>query len=395
MALFDLWKNSPDQLRDKQIHQLIAFSGAGKLRDGSPCSDELRAFLSMVPSSALAAYADQCLSDTFTDSGLALQDVVNEIGSRLGAEVIPGRYRGKAKEIGFDGLWIFPNGQSIVVEVKTTDAYRIDLNVVAGYQRELVDAGRIEDDASSILLVVGRQDTGDLEAQIRGSRFAWDIRIISVDALNRLVATKEEVEDPVIIDRIHSILIPREFTRLDEIANILFSAAEDIKQEASPAEDAEQEIDAEQSKEPKFKPVAFHEACAARLEKYLGESLIKRSRASYHSVDKSIRVNCAVSKEHDPEKNPNYWYAFHPHQRDYLSEGVNSFVVFGCGSSKRVLVIPFNDFIKWLDGTWTTEKEDRYYWHVVIDRNGDKYSLRRRKGLDCIDLTMYLLPAEV
>ena len=127
MALLDLWKGSPDQLRDKQIHQLIAFAGGGKLKDGSPCSDELRGFLSMVPSSALAAYSDQCLSDPFSDSGLALQDVVNEIGSRLGAEVIPGKYRGNVKEIGFDGLWRFPNGHSIVVEVKTTDAYRIDL----------------------------------------------------------------------------------------------------------------------------------------------------------------------------------------------------------------------------------------------------------------------------
>ena len=85
-----------------------------------------------------------------------------------------------------------------------------------------------------MLLVVGRQDTGDLEAQIRGSRYAWDIRIVSVDALLRLMKIKEEVEDPLIVQRIHSILIPREFTRLDEIADVLFSAAEDIKQDEGP-----------------------------------------------------------------------------------------------------------------------------------------------------------------
>ena len=131
MALLDLLKKSPDQVQDKQVQQLIAFVGARKLVDDSDCSREFRAFLGSVPSSNLKDYADQCLSYTFTDSGLALKDIVNEIGSRLGADVTPGRYRGSSKHLGFDGLWKYPNGHSIVMEVKTTDAYRIDLNTIA------------------------------------------------------------------------------------------------------------------------------------------------------------------------------------------------------------------------------------------------------------------------
>ena len=183
MALLDLWNKSPEQLADKQVQQLIAFSGAGKLLDGSNCSQEFRSFLASVPSENLAEYADQCLTQTFQDSGFALQDIVNEVGARLGAEVSRGRYRGTSNHIGFDGLWQFGNGHSIVVEVKTTDAYRIDLHVIAGYRKALIQSDSITEANSSMLLVVGRQDTGDLEAQIRGSRHAWDVRIISVDAL--------------------------------------------------------------------------------------------------------------------------------------------------------------------------------------------------------------------
>jgi len=395
MALLDLWKDSPNQLRDKQISQLIAFAGSGKLRDGSPCSEELRSFLSMVPSESLAAYANQCLSESFTDSGLALQDVINEVGARLGAEVTPGRYRGKPKEIGFDGLWEFPKGQSIIVEVKTTDAYRIDLKVVAGYRKALIDVNQIDKDSSSILLIVGRQDTGDLEAQIRGSKFAWDVRIISIGALNRLVAIKEEVEDPLIIERIHNILIPHEFTRLDAIADVLFSAAEDIRHEPGSDEETASGGEDTKTKEPKFTPVAFHDACVSRVEKSLGENLIKRTRASYHTSDKTTRINCAVSKEYNPDKSPGYWYAFHPHQQEYLSGGEKSFVVFGCGASKRILMIPFNEFDKWIDGLNITEKEDRFYWHVHVDRVGEQYSLKRKKGYEPIDLTQYLLSADV
>jgi hypothetical protein len=133
MALLDMLKKSPDQVKDKQVQQLIAFAGAGKLIDESACSIEFRAFLSNIPSPYLKNYADHCLNQSFTDSGLTLQDIVNEIGSRLGAEVTAGRYRGTSKHLGFDGLWKFSNGHSIVIEVKTTDAYRIDLNTIADY----------------------------------------------------------------------------------------------------------------------------------------------------------------------------------------------------------------------------------------------------------------------
>lgn len=390
MALLDLWRQSPDQLRDKQLPRLIAFAGNGRLLDGSECSGELRAFLASVPSSPLAAYAEQCLSQSFTDSGLALQDVINEIGRRLGAEVIPGRYRGTAGQVGFDGLWAFPNGHSIVIEVKTTDAYRIDLGTIANYRRSLVEAHTIPESASSMLLVVGRQDTGDLEAQIRGSRHAWDLRIISVQALIRLLTLKEEVEDPQIIQRIHSILIPREFTRLDEIADILFSATEDIKLET--AADVVGLPDEPKTKEPKFTPVAFHEACIDRVQAFLGKPLVKQSRARYSSPDRSIVVNCAVSKEHDPDARPNYWFAFHPHQRDFLHNSDEAFVVFGCGSSDRVLLIPFDDFEPWLAQTWTTDADTRSYWHVVIHRREGRYFLHLKKGETNIELTHYLIP---
>ncbi|MDX1563655.1 MAG: putative Ig domain-containing protein, partial [Gammaproteobacteria bacterium] len=50
------------------------------------------------------------LESSFSNSGLALQDIVNEVARRLGFDVEPGRYRGKKGEIGFDGLWRSPEG---------------------------------------------------------------------------------------------------------------------------------------------------------------------------------------------------------------------------------------------------------------------------------------------
>jgi len=159
-----------------------------------------------------------------------------QAGRRLGFTVEDGRYRGQAGHIGYDGIWRFPDGHAVIIEVKTTDAYRIDLDTIAGYRRALIRQGSVQEQSSSMLIVVGREDTGDLEAQIRGSRHAWDMRLISVDSLMRLMVLKEEVEEPRTIRRIYDILIPREFTKLDSIVEIIFSTAEEVKHEEQPTE---------------------------------------------------------------------------------------------------------------------------------------------------------------
>ncbi len=259
MALTELWKTAQKEIREKHIQQVIGFAGEGKLRDGGPASNEFRDFLALVPSSFLSRYAGECLANKFDASGFALQDVINEVGKRLGFRVEQGRYRGLPGEIGFDGLWFSPDSSALVVEVKTTDAYRIDLETVAAYRRNLVASQRVKESNCSILIIVGRNDTGDLEAQVRGSRHAWDIRLISIDGLLRLMQLKEELEDPRIIDKIRRVLMPQEFTKVDGIIDLAFSTAEDVKNEEVIAEEAGED-DASRHK-PKLTPVNFREAC--------------------------------------------------------------------------------------------------------------------------------------
>ncbi|MGQ9870462.1 hypothetical protein, partial [Leptodesmis sp.] len=83
-----------------------------------------------------------------TTQGFALQDVVNQLGRRLGFQVVDGRYRGTKGDIGNDELWQFPNGHHVVVEIKTTDAYRIDTKSIAEYRRNLISNGKISEEFS-------------------------------------------------------------------------------------------------------------------------------------------------------------------------------------------------------------------------------------------------------
>ena len=384
MALIDLWKRSREELAGKRLAQIIGLAGSGKLRDDNDASQEFRHLLSNVPTDLLVEYADQCLSDKFDDSGLALQDIVNQLGKRLGFSTTEGRYRGTTSQIGFDGIWRSPEAHSLIVEVKTTDAYRIDLNVIAGYRRALIAEDKVSEEESSMLIVVGRQDTGDLEAQIRGSKHAWDVRLISLDALCRLVKLKEKLEDPATVGKVYDVLMPREFTKVDGIIDLVFSTTEEAREETEPLEDEEEG--------PQFVPVNFHEACARRIEKSLGVSLIRLTKASFTNSEAAITVVCAVSREYTTQRGPGYWFAFHPHQRALLAKAAKPYVAFGCASAETLLLIPFGQFDSWISGFNTTTTDDgRMYWHVHLRRESKGMLLNRKKGFDRIDVSSYLI----
>lgn len=394
MALTSFWLSSESELSTKHVQAMVGLAGEGRLRDSGGASAEFREFLSVIPIDQLARYAFECLGEEkFADGGRALQDIINEVGRRLGFTVENGLYQGKSGAVGFDGLWSNKEGMSIIVEVKTTDTYSIDLDTLANYRKALVEAGKVSGGTSSILIVVGRADTGSWEAQVRGSRHAWDIRLISVQALLRLMQIKHDLDDPSVIERIQTVLRPREFTKLDEIVELVFYAAEDVKKEAELAdaeEDDEDDPQAEDAKKPKFIPVNFRDACAARLSQVWHTPLIKRSFAHYSSADETIGAFCLNSREHKRAGFPSFWFALHPHQVEALKKHAKASLALGCRSVDYMIVIPFSELESWLPKMWTTTREERSYWHiVVIDNNGPK--LRLTKPATPVDLSRFVL----
>jgi hypothetical protein len=391
MSLLSMWKSNKDEFTQKQIQQLVSVAGDGSLRDGNKTSKELREFLAAISTDDLARHLSSCLDSSFNDSGLVLQDIINELGSRLDYDVSPGLYRGKTGEIGFDGIWK-AGGDHLIVEVKTTDAYTIDLNRIANYRKELIKKGTILE-SSSILMVVGRKDTNSLEAQVRGSRYAWDIRIISADALLRLVKTKESADNKETISKIRSILTPLELTKLDFVVDLLATTAADIQEATSDDEEEHGEVavDRGSKKEKKFTPVAFNEEVAKAAEKHLKLALKKTTRSLYISSDQSTSVRALVSKEHEKPDSSGYWYAFHPYYKDPLNEHKKNYIAFGCGSPDKILIFPLDLFIEWLPKMNTTERDDRMYWHVQYQEQKGTFKLHLKEGAIPPDVTKYLI----
>jgi hypothetical protein len=198
----------------------------------------------------------------------------------------------------------------------------------------------------SILIVVGREDTGELEAQIRGSRHAWDIRLISTDALVKLVQLKEGAEGPDTAHKIRNVLVPMEYTRLDGLIDVVFTTAKDVEAVAEIApDDEEEEADAtssptEQDSEqgskaaPQFTEYKLIQAKREDIMNALGRRennpLIKKNGALYWNSEHTIQAACTVSKRYTKKGALPYWYAYHPTWDAFLGEVKNSFLVLGC-----------------------------------------------------------------
>ncbi|HXA15466.1 MAG TPA: hypothetical protein VN380_00620 [Thermoanaerobaculia bacterium] len=396
MRLLDLWQSDPS-IENKRLEQIIAFAGEGRFAENNDTSREFRQYLSRVGPERLKSYCAECLSgDKFAAAAFALQDVINEIGRRLGFSVQPGRYRGVTGEIGYDGLWTLQRGHVLVVEVKTSDAYRVSLNTVAGYRKRLIENESIPRDDSSCLIIVGRQDTGGLEAEVRGSRHAWEMRLLSIDALLKLLDLRQRLEDPGVVRRVGEILVPHEFTRVDDIVDIVFETAEDTLVEqptnaSAAAEILDVEEEDDESPGPRMDIMAVGRDSAARVAKKVNAPLIQRSRGTFSSADESLRVVCAYSRTYGAAPEGGFWFAFHPYQKDYLDKAKQGFVALTCGDAATILLIPILDFSDWLTGMHETISPDRRYWHVRIRRVSGRFTMYRRKGQERIELTKYLV----
>jgi hypothetical protein len=388
MALYDLWVSDRSNITSKRIAQLIAFAGEGKLRDDNDASKELRQLLAVVPSDLLGTWIDECLNDRFQDFGFVLQDIVNEIGRRLAFEVIPGVYRGHANE-GFDGLWRIPGGESILVESKASTAYSISLSRVAGYRAQIAPSLGVSPEDISVLLIVGTEDTEELEAQVRGSRHAWSVRLLGVQSLVRLLKLKETLGDPAVERQIQEILIPQEFTRLDRIVDLVFTTTEEAQNEEELATSADT---AEETAIPTPR-ASFHSEIIPRLEKYLGHPLVKRSRVTWASPEGTLLLSCQVSKEFDRD-DMHYWFGLKRTTKEILEKHPEPLCAFGLGSPNQVLLIPYSRLAVVLGYLYTSPEADGHvrHWHVRFRRQEQRIVLLLSPHSDDVDVTEFLLP---
>lgn len=392
MSLIDLAKTNPAAFDTYNVQQIVGICGDGQLLDGSEASKQFREFLELQTGERLRALANYCLENSFPKSGQVLQDIVNEMGRRIGYQVQSGKYAGSQKEIAFDGLWKDAAGAALLVEVKTTDAYRINLDTVVKYAKRAHSEGMVPVEPS-VLIVVGRQDTGDLEAQVRGSKHAWQVRLVSVESLTRLMLVREEISEATFIQKVRKILFPFEYTRVDDIIDLVFETQKDVEEkiveadaEVSPI--AQPGVETEQSAGWAFTPTdeieGKRDSILKRFFSAHGSGYKRITRAQYVS-ETDVRVVCSISKRYKRDYQP-YWYAFHPNWLEFLQTGADGFLILGCMDRDKAYALPVGVVSAHLDKLNKTEKPDRFYWHVALLLEGGALYLNMSKTGDKLSL---------
>jgi len=369
MPLLSIWSSNRDAVLKMTIEQVVNNAGDGHLKDGNEASQEFRGYLRVCPSESLFNYARHCLESGFDKSGIVLQDIVNELGRRLNFDVENGLYQGKKTAVGFDGIWRSHTDPDLLIEVKTTDYVTISLDKIALYKERLCADQRIKTNAS-MLVIVGREDTGALEAQVRGSRYAWDMRLISVERLIKLVQIKEKSDDPATLTQIRQLLQPFEYTKIDRIIDVIFTTAADVEEqivEQAPAEDSDKGVESykQEPTDPELLSAKRLEAVEA-FARLKGKELMRYSRTLFWSADKSLRVCCAVSKRYEGGSQPGYWYAFHPNWDRFLAEGQDSYFVLSCMDRNEAYAVPYAVVDENKKNLNKTDRGDRSYWHVAL-----------------------------
>ena len=337
-----------------------------KLKDGSNESIEFREHLKSMDLGDLEQYLGAVLSQKA--DGKVLQDIVNALGAHIGFNVEFGLYQGKKGAIGFDGYWWLPNIH-LIVECKTTDAYRINTGTLRKYAMELAAERELEE-MPDILLVVGRVDTGDIEAQIRGSRMDDRISVIGAESLLDFAKTIGALAGGPATNKLREMLIPRDHTRLDDLSLLISEVVYETRQVATESMD-----DSSDSATPdylnKSDLTAAREKVLDRIAADAGELTLVPGTKNRFVADSNglLHVLFMSSKKHN-RKDQQYWYSLPKNWADSIGED-EGLLILHRQSDLGYYEIPWASMKPLLNGLNLSPNKSGGSWHVGLrDTNG-------------------------
>ena len=194
-----------------------------------------------------------------------------------------------------------------------------------------------------------------------------------------------------------------EYTRLDRMIDVMFTAARDVESVVSDA-GAETEIEKQEEERltdsnQKEKGVwQFTEASVlhekrtrilSAVSRTLDVAFVKKSRPQFWDATHKDRLICTISKRYETKGSHPYWYAYHPQWHEFLSEGSKGFLALGCVDlASAFLIPPAATMASALDFLNTTTKDDgQIYWHLhIAERAADTYQLLLPKKSSSLDL---------
>ena len=167
-----------------------------------------------------------------------------------------------------------------------------------------------------------------------------------------------------------------EYTRLDNMIDVIFATATDVESAIAEANTDTETQDEPVAKEDSLKSAwqftdfALLDSKRAKIvdavANRIGAKLIKKSRALFWDAAHERRVACSVSKRYTKRSSYPYWYAYHPEWDEFLKGGFDSYFVLGCMDLDVAFVIPLKTISAYLSKLNTTTTDKKTYWHIHL-----------------------------
>lgn len=217
---------------------------------------------------------------------------------------------------------------------------------------------------------------------------------------------KEDAEGPETGQRIRSLLVPMEYTRLDKMIDVMFTTAkgtaEAVKEAVAPASDDEfsdQSAPASLGKPEKSWQFTDTEVLRALREQIIialggaqATKFLRKSGALYWDAQHNKRVVCTLSKKYEQKGSAgySYWYGYHQNWDEFLEGGSVSLIALGCVGSSFAFAIPWDKLHPLLSSLDTTTKTTGKYWHLrVAETSPGHFALVLAAGSGLFSLDAY------
>jgi predicted RNA-binding protein YlxR (DUF448 family) len=180
-----------------------------------------------------------------------------------------------------------------------------------------------------------------------------------------MVALKNTTDSPASARLLRGVLVPREYTKLDSLLDIVAFVAEDIAEEESAAAPTDEQDSRAGAYVSKLNREALRAKARNFFLKKLHQDTKDISRTLLESQDGKTGVYYAPSQAYSESKYTKYWFALHDHQIEFLTRHAEGYVACLCVGS-GMLFAPWSEFAPHVKHMLESSKDKRHWRHIVL-----------------------------
>ncbi len=384
MNLVERLEQNPGYILSHSLRELLSLaSECAEGGDKPLTSEQFQSYLAnqLITPSKLYEYVDSSLTGHISCAGYVVRDIANELGSRLGFAVDRGTGSLPSAAPSYDGVWFHRDSMAIAVDLCIGPRKPNDIRNLLELHKESVSK-RKAGKPMSMLFVVGRDNTSQLENIVRNLDCAKYVRVVSLDKLATMLLLFEASPSNRYGDRLRALLEPEDYVRIDSIIDLAAEAPgfEKLKQ-------SRENITEVRKKDSRAAPdtssnhngddvlkgsnasiragviLAFNNKHSAQLVKGRGSQ-------TFYSADRYGHGVCVLISRLGQGSNSGdvYWFGYSYKQNELLKNRKKGYLAFACAGKRNagVYVIPHQVFARHMHLINQAMLHGRPRWHIHL-----------------------------